>query len=71
MPEFAQVIAATLPPSHIFEMARDRLDGESISLSEVLVPLALNVVYLAVSVTFFKYMYATSRRSGQFAKLGV
>ncbi len=71
LPEFAQVLAAVLPPTHIFEMARDRLDGESLGLSDVLLPFALNVIYLAVSVAFFKYMYANSRRSGQFAKLGV
>jgi ABC-2 type transport system permease protein len=71
LPGFAQAFAATLPPTHIFEMARDRLSGESISLGSVVTPLLLNVFYLGVSVVFFKYMYASSRRTGQFAKLGV
>jgi ABC-2 type transport system permease protein len=71
LPGFAQVFAATLPPTYIFEMARDRLAGESMTPGAVLIPFALNVVYLAGSVVFFRFMYASSRRSGQFAKLGV
>ena len=36
----------------------------------VLVPFALNLVYLALALWFFNVMYMASRRSGQFAKLG-
>jgi ABC-2 type transport system permease protein len=71
LPDFAQGIAALLPPTYVFEMARDRLNGESIKASAVLVPFALNFVYLAASVWFFKVMYGNSRRNGQFAKLGI
>ena len=36
----------------------------------VLVPFALNLLYLSVALWFFNFMHLSSKRSGQFAKLG-
>ena len=52
-------------------MARDNLSDQAMQWDMVLVPFALNLVYLAVALWFFNFMYTASRRSGQFAKLGV
>jgi ABC-2 type transport system permease protein len=43
----------------------------SIQWDNVVVPAALNLVYLTAALGLFNFMYAASRRSGQFAKLGM
>jgi len=71
LPDPAQWLAAALPPSYVFEISRDRLSGDSVSAASLLLPVALNMLYLVLSMAFFRTMYASSRRSGQFAKLNV
>jgi ABC-2 type transport system permease protein len=70
LPPVLQQVAYALPPTYVFEMARDNLSARSIQWDMVLLPAALNLVYLAVAFVFFNLMYSSSRRSGQFAKLG-
>jgi ABC-2 type transport system permease protein len=70
LPGILQAVAHTLPPTYVFEMARDDLSDRSIQWDMVLIPAALNLLYLTVALWFFNFMYSASRRSGQFAKLG-
>ena len=70
LPPALESLAHLLPPTYVFEMARDNLSDQSVQWDMVLVPLALNVVYITLALWFFNFMYAGSRRSGQFAKLG-
>ncbi len=70
LPEAAQAIAKLLPPSYVFEMARNKLEGENPSAADILLPFGLNLLYIALSLWFFNVMYAAARRHGQFAKLG-
>ena len=70
LPPYLEAISYTLPPTYVFEMARDNLSDRSIQWDAVLIPFALNLVYLSVALWFFNYMYVASRRGGQFAKLG-
>jgi ABC-2 type transport system permease protein len=70
LPPFLQTVAHLLPPTYVFEMARDNLSDQTIQWDMVLKPALLNLVYLTVALWFFNLMYASSRRTGQFAKLG-
>ena len=70
LPGFLQAVAHALPPTYVFEMARDDLSDRSVQWDMVLLPAALNLLYLSVALWFFNFMYSASRRSGQFAKLG-
>ena len=70
LPSSLETLAHVLPPTYVFEMARDNLSDRSIQWRMVLTPLLLNLLYTALSIWFFSVMYASSRHSGQFAKLG-
>ncbi len=70
LPGALRAVAHALPPTYVFQMARDDLTDRAIQWDMVLIPAALNVAYIAVALWFFNYMYALSRRTGQFAKLG-
>jgi ABC-2 type transport system permease protein len=70
LPPVLETIALALPPTHVFEAARDSLSDQSVQWDMVLIPFVLNLVYLAAALWFFQFMYVGSRRSGQFAKLG-
>ena len=70
LPPVLRTLAYALPPTYVFEMARDNLSEQGTQWDMVLKPFALNLVYVTVAVWFFRLMYTGSRRSGQFAKLG-
>jgi ABC-2 type transport system permease protein len=70
LPPALIAVAHALPPTYVFEMARDNLCDQAIAWDKVYVPFGLNLVYLSVALWFFNFMYLASRRSGQFAKLG-
>ena len=70
LPSVLRSFAHALPPTYVFEMARDNLSDQTIQWDMVLVPMALNVLYVSAALWFFNFMYVSSRRTGQFAKLG-
>ena len=70
LPPALQSIACALPPTYVFEMARDNLSDRSIDWAAVVKPFGLNLMYLMAALWFFSFMHAASKRSGQFAKLG-
>jgi len=70
LPPWLQAVAHALPPTYVFDMARQNLSDSSVHWDLVLIPAGLNVVYLGLALLSFNFMYASSRRTGQFAKLG-
>jgi ABC-2 type transport system permease protein len=70
LPGVLVTLAHALPPTYVFEMARDNLSDRAVQWDMVLLPFALNLVYLTAALWFFNAMQLSSKRSGQFAKLG-
>ena len=68
MPPVLQAVALAFPPTYVFEAARAGLTAPQPDLSWTLVAGVENVVYFALSLWFFQYMYRRSRETGQFAR---
>src|ERR1700730_12378552 len=68
MPPVLQAIARLFPPTYVFEAARAGLENPEIRGSDLAIAAAENVVYFALAVWFFNYMYRRSRQTGQFAR---
>ncbi len=68
LPVAIQKIAYFLPPTYIFEAARTNLTNPTIQSGHILIAFLQNIIYLAVSLLFFNYMFNKSRETGQFAK---
>ena len=68
MPPPLQAVARLFPPTYVFEAARASLGAPDIRWAELMVAIAENVFYFAVSIWFFTYMYRRSRQTGQFAR---
>jgi hypothetical protein len=68
MPAPLQAIARLFPPTYVFEAARASLADPTIRWTEISIAAAENVVYFAVCVWFFRFMYRRSRQTGQFAR---
>lgn len=64
LPLWAQKIAAIVPASYIFEGMREILFTGHFSPDKLMISLALNVVYLVLSILFFVYMFNQSRKLG-------
>jgi ABC-2 type transport system permease protein len=70
LPKFAQPIALCIPATHVFEGMRQILEGKPLAPHLLLVAFGLNLVYLAASGLFFRYMFNMARQKGLLAKLG-
>ena len=57
LPGVLVTVAHAFPPTYVFEMARDNLSDQAVQWDMVLVPFALNLLYLAVALWFFNVMY--------------
>ena len=68
MPKFLQIIAFTLPPTYVFEAARQNLTQSAINWNLIGPATILNVIYFALSLAFFHLMFIQSKDSGQFAR---
>jgi ABC-2 type transport system permease protein len=68
LPPALQTVALFFPPTYVFEAARNGLSSPEIEWAAIGVAAAENVVYFALSVWFFSYMYRRSRETGQFAR---
>jgi ABC-2 type transport system permease protein len=68
MPPVLQSVAMAFPPTYVFEAARAGLGTRDINWDYAAIAAAENVVYFALSVWFFDYMYRRSRQTGQFAR---
>lgn len=61
-------VAYILPPTYVFEAARQALSDHSTNWNYFWISLALNVIYLILAVIFFNYMFNKSKEVGQFAR---
>ena len=64
LPKWAQFISWSLPPTYVFEGMRHILDGQSFPWKDFWISFALNIVYLAASILFFKKMFDKSLVKG-------
>lgn len=68
LPPPLQTLARFIPPTYVFEAARKSLDDPSINWTYAWLAFGENVVYFALAVVFFGYMYRRSKETGQFAR---
>lgn len=64
LPHWAQNISWSLPTTYVFEGMRQILHGGSFPTTYFFTSLGLNILYLALAVTFFKFMFDKSRVKG-------
>lgn len=64
LPSWGQYIAKVLPMSYTFEGMRQVLNNQTFSMSMFTISIALNIVYLALAVLLFKFMFEKSRDKG-------
>ncbi len=64
LPEWAQVISWCLPTTYIFEGMRMLLHGQPVPFSYIAMSLVLDIIFLAASVCFYRYMFEKSRVKG-------
>jgi ABC-2 type transport system permease protein len=64
LPGWAVAIAKALPMSYVFEGLRSYITTGVVPTSHLLTALGMNLVYLTLSLTFFKVMYHQSRVKG-------
>lgn len=68
LPQPLRTIAFLLPPTHIFEALRATLKDGGIHFEYILPAFGINIIFLTLSILFFKSMYQAARESGQFAR---
>jgi len=64
LPNWGQHIAWALPTTYIFEGMRSILNTGIFPLRYFLISLVLNLIYLAATIIFFKFMFEKSRAKG-------
>jgi ABC-2 type transport system permease protein len=64
LPGWAQGVATSLPPAHVFESMRAVLAGRAIPWGSLGAAFGLDAVYLTGAFVFAKGMFATLRRRG-------
>lgn len=64
LPTWAQKISWCLPTTYVFEGMRMLLGGHPLPLNYIWVSLVLNIIYLFLSISFFKWMFEKSRVKG-------
>ncbi len=69
LPAFLQVVAYTLPPTYVFEAARNALTNPSVNWNFVGIALLQNIFYFLISIWFFNIMFNKSKDSGQFSRM--
>jgi ABC-2 type transport system permease protein len=68
MPPALQTIARAFPPTYAFEAARAGLSSTDVGWDWVAIAAVENVIYFALAIWFFQYMFRRSRETGQFAR---
>lgn len=68
LPEPLKIIAYSLPPTYVFEAAREALTKTSINWEFTLKAFGLNILYFAFAIWFFGLMFKKSKETGQFAR---
>ncbi len=57
-----------MPPTYVFEAARASLSTPGVHWEYMAIAAGQNVLYFALAIWFFAYMYRRSRQIGQFAR---
>ena len=68
LPSPLKEIAYVFPPTYIFEAARETLNSGGIVWNQIIISFLINIVYMVLSILFFRMMFKKSRESGQFAR---
>ncbi len=69
LPSFFQKIVWFLPLAHVFEGMRYTISTKMFSFDHFFAALGLNIIYFALSISFFTFMFKRSKKSGTLAKL--
>lgn len=69
IPHWAQKIALMLPSTYIFEEMRRLIINHSVNVNNLLISFGLNLIYLLLSLLFFKWMFESARENGRLVKL--
>jgi len=64
LPQYLHKIAYMLPATHVFEGLRYSIEHELIATDYLLQALGLNIIYLALAVWFYLYIFNVVRRAG-------
>lgn len=64
LPDWGQAIAKCLPTTYIFEGMREVLYHNRFSFNMFIMSVLLNIVFVVISMLFFKGMFELSRRKG-------
>ena len=70
LPDWLQVIALALPPTHVFEGMRSILLHNTFDVSELWWALGLNAVYILAGYLVFSWFLASARVNGTLVQLG-
>lgn len=68
LPQPFRSIAYLLAPTYAFEAMRKNLAGQN-AITEIIIAMILNVIFLMGAIIFFRYMFAKSKETGEFARL--
>ncbi|HSW99961.1 MAG TPA: ABC transporter permease [Patescibacteria group bacterium] len=68
LPGFLQGLARALPPTYVFEAARQSLTTSRINWHSAFIALLLNLAYTVVAIGVFIYLFHRSKETGQFAR---
>ena len=68
LPRLVQYISICLPPTHVFQAARQSLSTSGISWHAALVAFSLNIFYAVLSIVVFNRLFLKSKETGQFAR---
>jgi ABC-2 type transport system permease protein len=68
LPEWAQTIAAALPPSHVFESMRAVLAGHPLPWDELAITFLLDIAYLAGAFWLARAMFESFRKRGSITR---
>ncbi len=70
LPNWAQMIAMSLPLAHIFEETRNILVHQTLNLKNIYYALGLNAFYLILALSIFYKSFQSAKRNGTLVNLG-
>jgi ABC-2 type transport system permease protein len=70
LPDWLQIVALALPPTHVFEGMRSILLHNTLDVGELWWALGLNAVYLAIGYASFAWFLKSARVNGTLLQLG-
>ncbi len=69
LPDLLKVVSYALPPTYVFEAARNALTDPSINWNFAVISFLQNIIYFLLSLWFFNAMFNKSKDTGQFARM--